>query len=41
MSDSLNKFIHKGYKYEIIIYTLKLVFRKKDSKLLNPLLNKN
>ena len=41
MSDSLNKFIHKGYKYEIIINTLKLVFRKKDIKLLIPLLNKN
>ena len=41
MSDSLNKFIHKGYKYEIIINTLKLVFTKKDIKLLIPLLNKN
>ena len=41
ISDSLNKFIHKGYKYEIIINTLRLVFRKKDIKLLIPLLNKN
>ena len=41
MSDSLNKFIHKGYKYEIIINTLKLVFRKKNIKLLIPLLNIN
>ena len=41
MSDSLNKFIHKGYKYDIIINTLRLVFRKKDIKLLIPLLNKN
>ena len=41
MSDSLNKFIHKGYKYEIIINTLKLVFTKKNIKLLIPLLNKN
>ena len=41
MSDSLNKFIYKGYKYEIIILTLKLIFTKKDIKLLIPLLNKN
>ena len=40
MSDSLNKFIHKGYKYEVISNTLKLVFTKKYIKLLIPLLNK-
>ena len=32
MSNALNTFIYKGYKYEIIIYNLHLVLTKKDVK---------